>query len=386
MKIKCGCKVNLYLQITNKRENGYHDVDTIFLPLNSPYDILKIKKYPCKKEHNKHKNEFKKILAQKKIRKNLKEPSKEKKGILQNIVIKCDTKGIDLKNNTLTKAYALYSEATNFAPKLFIELKKSIPHGAGLGGGSSNAAHLLQYLQKENKKPLSQKKLIKIASRVGADVPFFLYNIPCHARGIGEILTPISLKFSKKQNKSLYLVLISPYQSVSTKEAFENLDKSIIESKKFYDPHSIKKAISQIKHKKNNRKSTNIGDFSIQKKALTKANILDSYQISCFLKNLPFVNDFEKNVFALYPFMGEIKKILLQEGAFKALMSGTGSSIFGIFEKKENAKKAASILKKHFLEKKDLLEKKQTVENTPMLLAKKVNSTKIRVYPPLKIL
>lgn len=405
MKIKCGCKINLYLKITGKREDGYHNLETIFLPLDTPYDILKIKKHSNpsknnKKEKNKNskknKENFQSVTAElKKQSEHKKQP--EHKNPLKNISILCNTEGINPTNNTLTKAYLLYSEATGFSPKLTIKLKKNIPHGAGLGGGSSNAAHLLLYLQSINKKPVSSKQLLNIASRVGADVPFFLYNIPCYATGIGELLTPIALKFSKKKHVSPYIVLVSPLQSVSTKEAFENLDTRIFEKNKKHNTktkeietltnkQSKKATHSKTTKEKKNRKRDEIKNLNNQKKFLTKTDILDSYQISCFIQNLPYVNDFELGIFSKFPFMKGIKSTLLEGGACRVLLSGTGSSIFGIFEKKEKAKKAVQALEKNFQTVNELLSNKQKAKQQARLKEVKEETRQIRVYPPLKIL
>lgn len=378
MKIKCGCKINLYLRITGKREDGYHDLDTIFLPLDTPYDILKIKENSKNKEKCKDKSKNSKHpkgLAPKKIIALGKEFKRQSLSTQheENITVKCETQGIDLKNNTLTKAYALYSEQSGFHPKLSISLKKGIPHGAGLGGGSSNAASLLNYLQSKNPKPLSQKKLLNIATKVGADVPFFLYNLPCHAQGIGEILTPIDLKIykktpkenSKKKHENIYLVLISPYEGVNTKEAFENLDLT----------KKLPKETAN-KFKKN----------KLEKKCLTGAPLFGNFQLSCFLKEFHLENDFEDFVFKRYPFIKQIKKEFLKAGAFASVLSGTGSSLFALFDKKEKAKKAIKRMQKIFCVKNDILPLEKKSKNKPNSLEQQELSNKIRLYPPMKII
>ena len=245
MKIQCGCKVNLYLRITGKRENGYHDLDTLFYPLSVPYDVLDIEETG--------------------------EGSRENDSVC--ISVDCTTEGIDLEDNTLTKAYALYSKETGFSPKIHVTLEKGIPHGAGLGGGSSDAAALLCYLQEKNPQPLTQEKLFTLSAKIGADVPFFLINSPCKATGIGDILEPVTLSL-----ENLYLVLINPYIQISTKWAFLRRDEA--------------------------------------KKDLTEIAAFDKNHRSCFLKEFFWENDFEIPVFLEYPFLGEIKKELILSSFF----------------------------------------------------------------------
>ena len=303
MKIRCGCKVNLYLRIMGKHENGYHDLDTLFYPLQEPFDVLEITE-----------NIGEKVS-----------PEENSTGVskavsIDNIQVQCETKGIDLDDNTLTKAYHLYAQKTSFAPKIRIRLEKGIPHGAGLGGGSSDAATLLTYLQQKNPNPLPVEKLRELAAKIGADVPFFLINTPCKAKGIGEILEPITLEFGR-----LYLVLISPCLQINTKWAFSKIDQ--------------------------------------EKKDLTAFPAFDKNHRSCFDKDLPenssgdflrdffWQNDFEAPIFSEYPFLGEIKEELIKNGACVALLSGSGSSIFGLFRSLEAAKRSTVILKKILNEK-----------------------------------
>jgi len=290
MKIKCGCKVNLYLRVMDKREDGYHTLDTLFYPIATPFDILEI--------------EEKEASA-------CPLPKCKRHDFIENISVQCDTDAIDLKNNTLTKAYTLYAHATGFAPKINIILKKGIPHGAGLGGGSSDAAALLTYLQKKNPAPLSVDSLVELATKIGADVPFFLINTPCKAKGIGEILAPTTLQLGELK---LYLVLITPHIHISTKWAFLKLDE--------------------------------------ERKYLTAFHAFDKNHRSCFdkdftgdfLEDFFWENDFEALVFSKYPLLGEIKRELIKNGASVALLSGSGSSLFGLFRNLKNARKTTEIL------------------------------------------
>ncbi len=274
MQIKCGCKINLRLKILARRPDGYHNLETIFYPLPYPFDLIN-------------------ILSSCDVR--------------SGITVHCTTEGIDLQNNTLTKAYSQYANYTNFSPSLELELVKNIPHGAGLGGGSSNAASLLLYLQSINSNPISQAELINVAANVGADVPFFLLNKPCKAYGIGEILHEIDLDLQK-----FYLLLINPYIKISTKDAFKKLAE--------------------------------------QKKCLTADRALVNYQPSQFLQDISCENDFEEPTFLAYPKIGHIKHKLLESGAQVALLSGSGSCLFGIFENLKSAEQCKSELMKFFSE------------------------------------
>lgn len=119
------------------------------------------------------------------------------------------------ERNTLTKAYAAFVKAAGSAPGITVELRKGIPLGSGLGGGSSDAASLLLWLNQRAAQPLDDACLARAALAVGADTPFFLYNQPCRVQGIGEVLTPMDYDFS-----GLNLVLVCPGIHVDTAWAF----------------------------------------------------------------------------------------------------------------------------------------------------------------------
>ena len=194
MLIKSGCKINLGLKISDKREDGYHNLETVFYPLSMPFDEIHLEK------------------------------TKE-----TGMKLSCNIPGIDPENNTLTKAYDLYNQYHALDFGLDIRLIKGVPHGAGLGGGSANGAELLKYLQKETGNALPFQTLLEIAAKIGADVPFFLYDTPCKGEGIGEKLTPISLDLT-----AYSLLLILPDIHISTAWAFKKLAerKKILTSKK----------------------------------------------------------------------------------------------------------------------------------------------------------
>ncbi len=284
-----GCKINLNLHIVGRKENGYHLLDSLFYPINTPFDTIKIEESA------------------------------------QGLEFFCDTEGIDLKNNTITQIYEEFGKATQFYPNLKIILNKGIPHGAGLGGGSADAAFVLKYLfalYKEiefNKDiQLSQEDLlflIPIALKVGTDIIFFLYNIPMRVEGIGEKCSI----FNSSPLKGLILLLISPNIKVNTIEAYKHFrqeNPQIKEKVKKNDTESLTSAITQA-----------INPYS----AMTEK-----------FANSFFVNDLEPSVFSIYPQIGAYKAKLLELNAKIALMSGSGSSLYGIFTSKEDAEAASA--------------------------------------------
>ena len=267
--LTAGCKVNLGLRITGVRPDGYHEIDSLFYPLSRPCDHLKLQ-------------------------------------ITDNagIVVRCDEAGqavLDEGNNTLTKAYAAFTAAVGCpVPGLDVRLRKGIPSGAGLGGGSSDAAALLRWLNKTVPAPLDAPALAAVALAVGADVPFFLHEGPCRVRGIGQIIEPAELDLS-----GMRMVLVCPEIHVSTPRAFADYDAYL--------------ASRDGKEGQNNLT-----------RGPSKAN-------GTFLSRGRFDadlgNDLETVVFMRHPELADIKATLLRCGAATACMSGSGSSVLGLFER-----------------------------------------------------
>lgn len=196
--VHTGGKINLFLFITGRRENGYHELCSLFTRLPEPLDTLVFR------------------------------PASRKSGIR----VTCTTPGIDLERNTLTRAYERYARLSGFAPAVDVELIKGIPHGAGLGGGSADGAEVLLWLQRQNPSPLSAADLDALAAQVGADVPFFLHRGSCLAEGIGEKLSPHPAGL-----KDWYGLLVCPSVHVDTAWAYaawdaENPSFSLTEKKK----------------------------------------------------------------------------------------------------------------------------------------------------------
>ncbi len=193
----------------------------------------------------------------------------------------------DPAQNLCLKAYHLLKKDFPQLPYVQMHLHKNIPMGAGLGGGSSDGTSALLILNKQFSLGLSDTQLIHYASQLGSDCPFFVYNKACHATGRGEILTPIQLDLSDYQ-----FLLVHPGKHISTAWAFQQLT-----------PHTKAESIQSIISKP-------IGEW--------KNNL---------------VNDFEIPVFKADPTLSLMKEQLYKLGALYASMSGSGSSLFGIFPK-----------------------------------------------------
>ena len=243
------CKINLGLRVVRKRDDGYHDLETIFVPIYGLHDELEI--VPA--------DTF----------------SYEQEGIK----VDCNP-----EDNLIIKCYRKFAKKYGLNETISIRFKKNIPFGAGLGGGSSDAAHMAIALNELFELGLSKAQLAEEVKELGADCPFFIYNVPCYAEGIGDKLTPIDLDL-----KGTRIVMIKPEEGVSTREAYSGITIT----------------------------GEGLGD-------LGKLGILGNLD--------KFTNDFEKTVFPLHPIIGEIKKRLLDAGAYYASMSGSGSTVFGFFK------------------------------------------------------
>jgi 4-diphosphocytidyl-2-C-methyl-D-erythritol kinase len=193
-------------------------------------------------------------------------------------------------DNLCMKAHDLVKKDFPELPALEIHLLKKIPMGAGLGGGSANGSFILCLLNDHFQLKLTHIRLLKYALQLGSDCPFFVTNTPCYASGRGELLEPVSLNLSQYT-----LVLHHPGIHVNTGWAFSQLQLS-----------ESKAALGQVKH--------------IIREPLK--NWRDT-----------LTNDFEKPVFEKFPVLADIKASFYQRGAVYAAMSGSGSTIFGLFEK-----------------------------------------------------
>ena len=244
------CKINVGLRVVRKREDGYHDLETIFYPIFALHDELEI------------------------------QPAAAFSFTQEGIAVDCPP-----EQNLILRCYRRMREHYPSIGEVSIRFRKNIPFGAGLGGGSSDAAHTAIALNELFRLGLTREQLAAEVRPLGADCPFFIYNTPCFAEGIGDLLTPIDFSL-----KGYRILMIKPACGVSTREAYSGLH------------------LSAEKH-----------------------NQFSNSQISKFT-NLQIANDFEHSVFPLYPEIAHIKKRLLDAGALYASMSGSGSTVFGLFE------------------------------------------------------
>ena len=257
-------KINLGLQVVSKKPDGYHNIETIFYPI--PFcDALEI------------------VLSE----------SNEKTFTQTGILVDGS-----LDDNLVMKAFRLLEKDFDL-PKSAIYLRKQIPFGAGLGGGSADAAFMLKLLNDFADLGLSVEELENYAGQLGADCPFFIRNSPVFAEGVGNIFTPLDFSL-----RDYYLVLIKPDIHISTKEAYNEIN-----------PKQPAFRLTEI----------------------IRLPVRD-------WKNY-MVNDFEAGVFTRYPIIREIKQSLYDLGALYSSMSGSGSSVFGIFENNEKMSIFASEIK-----------------------------------------
>ena len=243
-------KVNLGLKVLYKRPDGYHEIDTCMVPVPL-CDVLEIV------------------------------PSDTFQFVQSGLTVESGD-----ENNLCVKAFRLLKKTVDF-PNVYIHLRKQIPMGAGLGGGSADAAYVLKGINELFQLNLAVETLESLAAQLGSDCPFFIQNIPQIASGRGEVLTPIQLDL-----KGYYIKIVNPGIHSNTAKAYQEMV--------FSDA-------------KNSVKNTLGSSLNAWKNTL--------------------VNDFEKSLFKHYPVLSGIKELLYQEGAIYASMSGSGSTLYGLFEK-----------------------------------------------------
>ena len=251
-------KINLGLNIVEKRPDGYHNLETVFYPVPIE-DALEVN-----------------VLNEGGRKFRLHQAGLEIEG--------------EAENNLVVKAYKLLDEQFDLPP-VEIHLFKHIPSGAGLGGGSSDAAYMLKLLNEKFSLKLTEETLEEYAARLGADCAFFIRNTPTYAEGIGNLFSPIRLSL-----KGYRILLVKPDLFVSTREAF-----------------------SRIRPRRQETPLSEVIERPIEE-----------------WKGLMF-NDFEESVFPQFPAIGELKEKLYRQGALYAAMSGSGSSVFGLFSPEEDA-------------------------------------------------
>lgn len=263
------CKINIGLRILRRRQDGFHDLELSFFPLPDFCDILEIT------------------------------PAEENSFVCTGMDIPGNP-----EDNLVVRARDLLQRAGGGRCRpCRIHLHKCIPSGAGLGGGSSDAAHTLAGLNQVSGLGIPHEELAAMAASLGSDCPFFLKPVPCMGEGKGERLTELHTGL----NKAFEAVVVIPDFPVSTAEAYRGCI-----------PDGSRPALHTL-----------FGpDYRNWKNVLT--------------------NDFEKTLFPLHPLLADIKQEFYAQGAFYASLSGSGSAVFGLFEK-EDADKAPFSFPERFL-------------------------------------
>jgi 4-diphosphocytidyl-2-C-methyl-D-erythritol kinase len=245
------CKINLGLHILRRRPDGFHDLETVFYPL----------------------------------------PLRDALEVVSDDDLQFGSSGIpvpgDEQDNLCLKAWHLLKADFPDLPPVKIHLHKHIPIGAGLGGGSADAAFMLQLLNDKFRLGISDEQLIAYAARLGSDCAFFIRNKPCYATGRGEVLEPLELDLSQYS-----WLLVYPGIHVNTGWAFGQITPRVPEQK-------LQQSILQP---------------------------VEEWRNGVY-------NDFEAPVFRAHPVLEEIKAQLYEAGALYATMSGSGSAMVGIFPK-----------------------------------------------------
>lgn len=263
MIVKSYAKINLALNIVKKREDGYHDLDMVMLPIDL-HDSIEITVLPSTFE----------------------------------TYITCDDFSLEVNEyNLCSIAIRKIKEKCNIDKSFRIHIHKNIPIGAGLGGGSSNAAAVINAVKNLLKLNISIEEEIELAKSIGADVPFFLKSLPARVEGIGEKLTPIQLK------KQYYVLLVKPIKGIITKEAYHTYDE--VGSNHHADVDKLIEALQNGEE--------HLNEF--------------------------MGNDLEKASIQILPTIQEVKSLIVNDGLENVIMSGSGSSVFAISANKAEIEK-----------------------------------------------
>ena len=255
MQVRAPAKINLSLEILGPRSDEFHEIETLIAPI-SLYDELKIERRTSK----------------------------------QGIEFRCDDPSVPQSDDNLAvRAARAFFEKSKIKSGILIELKKKIPHGAGLGGGSSDAASTLMALNELFEAKLTREALAKMAEGIGSDVPFFIFQSAAICRGRGELVSPIKLR------KPLFILLLKPQFGVPTAWAYQRW-----------------------------RGAREVPGVSYTAQEIAGRT---------------FVNDLERSVFEKFVCLAQLKVWLLEQpevGA--ALMSGSGSTVFAVMRERADAR------------------------------------------------
>ena len=253
MIIKAHCKINIGLRVVRRREDGYHELQTIMYPVRELHDVITIEP--------------------------LQSSDIEFEG--RGLVVDCP-----VEKNLVVRAARLMQQRYN-TPGVSITLDKRVPFGAGLGGGSADATAVIVALNEIFELGIDKPKLSSLAAELGSDTPFFVYDSPQYCTGRGEIMEPVEVDLSGK-----WLVVAKPEEGVSTAEAYGGV-----------------------------------------RPALPENDLCEIVKLPISEWQSAVVNDFEAHILLSHPRIAQIKKSLLDLGAEYAAMSGSGSAVFGIFDK-----------------------------------------------------
>ncbi len=265
MKILSPAKINLFLQVRGKRPDGYHELFSLMCCITL-FDEISL--------------QF---------------------GTAETIDIDCSHPGVPADDTNLAhRAASLFQRQMGSAQGLKIHLTKNIPVAAGLGGGSSNAASILLALNTHYGRPFTRKHLMQMGLKLGADVPFFIFQKPAFATGIGEKLEAF------EGDLPYHVLLLYPGFNVSTAQTYQNLNLGLTKVEKKPTSNHLKlKRFNPVRH---------------------------------------LTNDLEQVTASRYPGIGLAKEKLLKLGAVGALMSGSGPTVFGLFGNAETAETARQAL------------------------------------------
>jgi len=283
IKLKAPAKINWFLRVLGLRKDGFHEIRSLMQKVTL-FDTL--------------------TFAES-----------------EDLTIS-DTSGIPPQDNIVYQAALILKDKYGVKEGASICIDKKIPMGAGLGGGSSDAAAALVGLNKLWSLHLSIEELCKAGERLGSDVPFFLFSPISLVYGRGERITP------RKAVKPLSLLLVKPSISVSTAWAYKELSASRKEA--VNSPELTKKAdkVNNIEHFIRSIEQSDISNIAGYSGAV--------------------LNDLESVTLKSFPVIAGIKEKLCKEGSIFALMSGSGSTVFGVFESLEKAEDAAGFFKDHW--------------------------------------
>ena len=271
-------KINLGLRVLNRGSDGYHELRTIFQTI-SLADHLTVTCDP---------------------------------GGDGQVAFHCDDASLSTRNNLAVRAAESLLRAGGWRGSVAIELKKRIPAGAGLGGGSSDAAAVLLALRRLLKPRPRREMLAQVAAELGSDVPFFLHGGTAVGLGRGEEVYPLP------DQPRRWLVLIAPEVFVSTPEAYRALWKS-----------RVRLTAAERQHI--------INGFRASIAASEESGSLDPAKLPA--------NDFESVIFQQFPVLRKWKKRLIEAGSSVAMMSGSGSAVFGVFSSRRRAREACKVLR-----------------------------------------